>query len=46
MDKFAIDKLNLEPRSSTELHSALSHFELKWQNKARRVQGDNRISRF
>jgi len=44
MDRFTKEKLHLTPRSDEELHSTLSNFELKWQNKARRVQ-DERISR-
>ena len=47
MDRFTMNKLNLTPRSDEELHSALTSFELKWQNKAaRRALGDERISRF
>lgn len=46
MDRFAINKLNLTPRSNEELHSVLDNFELKWRNKAQRVRGTDRISRF
>ncbi|HSX30584.1 MAG TPA: hypothetical protein VLE99_01585 [Candidatus Saccharimonadales bacterium] len=47
MDRITTSKLNLAPRSDEELHSVLTGFELKWQNKARRLQGDSgRISRF
>jgi len=46
MDRFTRDKLNLNPRSDEELHSALENFELKWENKARRSGGNDRISRF
>lgn len=47
MDRFTMDKLHLTPRSDEELHSVLTSFELKWQNKARRhLQDDDRISRF
>lgn len=46
MNLFTVDKLNLSPRSEQELHSALSNFELKWQDKARRASGQERISRF
>ncbi len=45
-DEFTMNKLNLGPRSDAELHSALTNFELKWQHKARRLDGDERISRF
>ncbi len=45
MDRFTVNKLNLTPRSEEELHSVLTSFELKWQNKARHTQ-DDRISRF
>jgi hypothetical protein len=45
MERFIRDKLHLNPRSEAELHSVLTNFELKWQNKARRVQ-DERINRF
>jgi hypothetical protein len=45
MDRYTTRKLNLSPRSDEELHSVLTGFELKWQNKARRVRGDERISR-
>lgn len=47
MDRFTTEKLHLTPRSSDELHSVLSNFELKWQNKARRAGAtDDRINRF
>ena len=46
MDKYAIDKLHLSPRSDQELHAALNKFELKWQNKATKLGTDERISRF
>ena len=46
MDRFTKDKLNLNPRSDEELHSALTNFEMKWEHKARRVLGTERISRF
>jgi hypothetical protein len=46
MDKFAVDKLHLGPRSQDELHSALQNFELKWHKKATRLGSDERISRF
>jgi hypothetical protein len=46
MDRFIRDKLHLNPRSEQELHSVLSNFELKWQNKARRATDDERINRF
>ena len=46
MDRFTMNKLNLTPRSDEELHSALTGFELKWQNKARRYQRGERISRY
>lgn len=48
MDDFTTRKLNLTPRTSNELHSVLTSFELKWQNKARRLrlENDERISRF
>jgi hypothetical protein len=46
MDRFTTNKLNLAPRSEEQLHSVLSSFELKWQQKARRMQQDERISRF
>ncbi len=46
MDRNTRNKLNLHPKSTDELHSALSNFELKWQNKARQVGEDNRIARF
>jgi len=45
-DDFTTRKLNLGPRSDAELHSALTSFEMKWQNKARRLDDDGRISRF
>jgi hypothetical protein len=45
MDRFTQDSLNLNPRSDEELHSALTNFELKWENKARRALGSDRISR-
>jgi len=45
MDEFTTRKLNLTPRSNEELHSVLTSFELKWQNKARRMLDDERISR-
>lgn len=45
-DDFTRNKLNLNPRSEAELHSVLTGFELKWQNKARRLGADERISRF
>lgn len=46
MDRFVQRKLNLAPRSNNELHSVLTSFELKWQNKADRLRGgDERISR-
>lgn len=45
MDRFTRDKLHLNPRSETELHTVLSNFELKWQQKARRAYDDGRISR-
>jgi hypothetical protein len=45
-DDFTKAKLNLNPRSDAELHSALTGFELKWQHKARRLGVDERISRF
>jgi hypothetical protein len=45
MDRFAIDKLNLGPKSELELHAALDNFVLKWENKAKR-SGNDRISRF
>lgn len=43
MDRFTRDKLNLNPKTDKELHSALSRFELKYE--ARLGSGD-RISRF
>lgn len=47
MDKFTVDKLHLTPRSDDELHSVLSNFELKWQNKVRHVRpDDDSVSRF
>ena len=46
MDRYTRDKLNLNPKSEEELHAALTNFELKWQNKARMVRDDERISRF
>jgi len=46
MDEFTARKLNITPRSDEELHSVLTSFELKWQNKARRMNQDERISRF
>lgn len=48
MDDFTTRKLNLTPRTQEELHSVLTSFELKWQNKARRqrLDDDERISRF
>ena len=46
MDKSAIDRLHLTPRSSEELHAVLSGFETKWQNKADRLVEEGRISRF
>jgi len=47
MDRNLTQKLNLTPRSDEELHSVLTSFELKWQNKARRhLRNDDRISRF
>lgn len=42
MDRFTMNKLNLAPKSDEELHSALTNFELKWEQKAHR----DRISRF
>jgi len=45
MDRIITEKLHLTPRSDDELHSVLSNFELKWQNKARRAIQDDRISR-
>jgi hypothetical protein len=46
MKRFTRDRLNLNPRSEEELHSALTNFEMKWEHKARRALGDERISRF
>jgi hypothetical protein len=46
MNRFTKDKLNLNPRSDDELHSAVTNFELKWESKARRALGEDRISRF
>ncbi len=48
MDHFTTRKLNLTPRTNQELHSVLTGFELKWQNKARSLhsRGGDRISRF
>lgn len=46
MDRNAINKLHLNPKSDEEIHAALSNFEMKWQNKAQRMRGDGRISRF
>lgn len=46
MDKLAIDKLHLTPRSTEELHTVLSNFEMKWQNKASRQGRTDRISRY
>ncbi|HSX15870.1 MAG TPA: hypothetical protein VLF40_03715 [Candidatus Saccharimonadales bacterium] len=46
MDKHVTEKLNLTPRTHAELHSVLTSFELKWQNKARRQMLEGRISRF
>ncbi len=46
-DELAARKLHLTPRTNQELHSVLTSFELKWQDKARRVLAqDGRISRF
>jgi hypothetical protein len=46
MDRFAMDKLHITPKTDFELHRALSNFELKWEQKARRALKDDRISRF
>ena len=46
MDRFTRSKLNLNPRTDQELHSALKGFELKWEHKARQRLGNDRISRF
>lgn len=46
MDRNAITKLHLQPKSEDELHAALGNFEVKWQNKVRRLRGQDRISRF
>jgi len=45
MDSY-LDKLNITPRSTTELHSVLDSFEQKWQYKARHAQTDERASGF
>ena len=43
-DRFTTHKLNLTPRSHAELHSVLSSFERKWQDKARHLTDrDNQI---
>lgn len=45
--KFTERTLHLAPRTDAELHSVLTSFELKWQDKARRALAeDGRISRF
>lgn len=46
MKRKYIDMLNLGPKSTDQLHSVLDEFELKWQRKAQRALGDERISRF
>ncbi len=46
MDEFTVRKLNITPRSEEELHGVLTSFELKWQNKARRINQDERSPRF
>jgi hypothetical protein len=46
MERFVRDKLHLNPRSEDELHTVLSNFELKWQQKARRVYDDQRVNRY
>lgn len=43
MDRFIRSKLNINPRTDDELHSALSRFELKYEA---RLQDSERISRF
>lgn len=43
MDKFTREKLNINPRTSEELHTALNRFELKYEA---RLEGSDRISRF
>lgn len=44
MNRFTRNKLNLNPRTDEEIHSALSRFELKYE--ARRLDENERISRF
>ena len=33
-------------KSDADIHQALRNFEVKWQRKAGRTTGDDRISRF
>jgi hypothetical protein len=43
MDRTAMEKLNLTPKTETELHAVYDNFLRKWENKVKRTT--DRISR-